>query len=75
MGEAALDGVVDLAGGHGQPQRPVAGGGPLARTRMSGRSPQWSAANQRPVRPNPVMTSSATTSTPWRRQTSATAGQ
>ena len=42
---------------------------------MSGRTAQWSQANQRPVRPNPVMTSSAITSTPCRRQTSVTAGQ
>ncbi len=48
---------------------------PLAATRMSGRTPQWSIANQRPVRPKPVMTSSAMRRTPWRRQTSAMAGQ
>ena len=48
---------------------------PLAATRMSGRTPQWSSPNQRPVRPNPVMTSSAISSTPCRRQTSAMAGQ
>ena len=48
---------------------------PLAATTMSARAPQWSSPNQRPVRPKPVMTSSATSSTPCRRQTSAMAGQ
>ena len=45
----------------------------MAATRMSARTPQWSSPNQRPVRPNPVITSSAMSSTPWRRQTSAIA--
>ena len=31
---------------------------PFAPTRMSGRTPQWSPPNQRPVRPKPVITSS-----------------
>ena len=48
---------------------------PLAATRRSARTPQWSSPNQRPVRPNPVMTSSAMSSTPWRRQTSTMRGQ
>jgi hypothetical protein len=42
---------------------------------MSGRTPQWSTPNQRPVRPNPVITSSAITSTPLRRHTSTIVGQ
>jgi hypothetical protein len=42
---------------------------------MSGVTPQWSRAKRRPVRPKPVITSSATSSTPWRRQISATFGQ
>src|SRR5262245_25989696 len=48
---------------------------PLPAVSTSGRTPQWSIPNHRPVRPNPVITSSAIRSTPWRRQTSATAGQ
>jgi hypothetical protein len=48
---------------------------PLADVIMSGRTPQWSTPNQRPVRPNPVITSSMISSTPWRRSTSVTAGQ
>jgi hypothetical protein len=42
---------------------------------MSGLKLQWSHPNQRPVRPKPVITSSAMSSTPWRRQTSAIAAQ
>ena len=48
---------------------------PLPAVRISGRTPQWSTPNQRPVRPNPVITSSAITRMPCRRQTSTIAGQ
>ena len=48
---------------------------PLAATSRSGRTPKWSMPNQAPVRPNPVITSSAMSSTPCCRQTSAIAGQ
>ncbi len=42
---------------------------------MSGVTRQWSTANFLPVRPKPVMTSSAIKSTPCLRQMSATSGQ
>ena len=45
---------------------------PLAAIRMSGAMSQCSMAKFLPVRPMPVMTSSAISRTPWRRQTSAT---
>src|SRR5258708_3862443 len=53
---------------------------PLAVTRMSGAIPpcsiaKCSTAKFRPVRPMPVMISSAISSTPWRRQISAIAGK
>ena len=48
---------------------------PLAPTTMSGRTSQCSQANQRPVRPKPVITSSAISRMPCLRHTDATAGQ
>jgi hypothetical protein len=38
---------------------------PFAVVRMSGWTPQWSTPNHRPVRPQPVMTSSAIRRTSW----------
>src|SRR5712691_9931387 len=43
----------------------------FADTRMSGATSQCSTAKLRPVRPMPVITSSAISSTPWRPQISA----
>ena len=43
---------------------------PLASVMMSGATSQWSQPNQRPVRPNPVMTSSRMSRMPCRSQTS-----
>jgi hypothetical protein len=48
---------------------------PLPAVMMSGRRSHWSQPNQAPVRPNPVMTSSAISRTPWRSHTSRTAAQ
>ena len=48
---------------------------PFPAVRMSGRMSQWSMPNHLPVRPNPVITSSAISTTSWRRHTSAIAGQ
>ena len=45
---------------------------PLAIVIRSGTTPQWSTANQRPVRPNPAITSSATIRIPFRSQISRT---
>ncbi len=38
---------------------------PFAVVRMSGTTPQWSTANHDPVRPHPVITSSAIRRTSW----------
>jgi len=43
---------------------------PLATVRMSGTTSQFSHANQRPVRPNPAITSSQTRRIPCRSHTS-----
>ena len=43
---------------------------PLASVMMSGTTSQCSQANQRPVRPKPVITSSRMSRMPWRSQTS-----
>ena len=48
---------------------------PLAVTRMSGFTSQWSTANHLPVRPQPAITSSAISSTPWRSQISRRRGK
>lgn len=42
----------------------------LARAMMSGSTPSWSTPNILPVLPNPVCTSPATNSAPWRWQSS-----
>ncbi len=47
----------------------------LPRQTMSGRTSQCSTANIRPVRPNPVFTSSAQSSQPCSRHSSVSAGQ
>ena len=54
-------------------QRLVAGGDALGQVTMSGATGQRSIPSQVPSRPKPQMTQSATNSTPWRAQTSATA--
>ena len=48
---------------------------PLAIVIMSGTTFQCSMPNHLPVRPQPVMTSSAMSSTPWRSQMSRSIGQ
>ena len=48
---------------------------PLAVTRMSGLTFQWSTENHLPVRPHPAMTSSAIISTPWRSHISRIRGK
>jgi hypothetical protein len=48
---------------------------PFAHVTMSGSRPNLEDANQSPHRPNPVMTSSATNSTPVSRQMSRTAAR
>ena len=58
------DRLVDPAARRDQAERPVAGRGALRGDQDVGRAPQWSSPNQRPVRPNPVITSSAMSSTP-----------
>ena len=41
---------------------------PFAIVMRSGTTPQWSTANQRPVRPKPAITSSAISRMPFRSQ-------
>ena len=60
-----------LAGDHGA-EGSVSAGESLAVTRISGATLECSTAKLRPVRPMPVMTSSAIRSRPWRRQMPAT---
>ena len=47
----------------------------FAKVTISGVTFQWDSPNQRPVRPKPVMISSAMSSTSWRVQMSRTSGQ
>ena len=48
---------------------------PLAMVTMSGRTPYGSCPNHVPVRPNPQITSSTMSSTPWRSHAARTAGR
>ena len=48
---------------------------PLAKVKMSGRTPQCVSPNHSPVRPNPVMISSAIRSTSCRSRISRTRGK
>jgi len=48
---------------------------PFAKENDVGLPPQWPSANQRPVRPKPVITSSAISGTSWRSQISRRRGK
>ena len=66
---------LDHGFGAKMPRWGVAAARPFPPTSRSGTKPSWSVAKRAPVRPKPLITSSATVRMPWRRQISRDARQ